>query len=386
MKKYIEDVRYLINKLEEIHPDLYHNTKKTEIEKIILDLEKKEKEISYFQFIYYIKRILSLFKDPHTKCLNKTKVFPIKLKMINNKVYITNTSKDYDCYKYYEITAINNIPIGKIIFELEKTLSYTTKEWLEASIENELVKKTNINSLPFFNEQSLTHITYTLEKDNDIKELTFNPNETYTYEHIENKIYWMDYDEDNNILIINYKSCKEYDNFTMAEFVKEIEDFIKDHQIEDIIVDIRENSGGNSSIIGPLIDYLENGFNLVTLVDKNVFSSGRFALINMLNLDSKTVGTGIGTKINAFGNCEHFILPNTNLDIICSNTYWYLENGKMCGINKEDLKKHKNQTIFDDEIFTADVYVENSIEDIKIGYDRQLEVAKEILIEQRKKK
>ena len=75
------------------------------------------------------------------------------------------------------------------------------------------------------------------------------------------------------------------------------------------------NTSSFSNIIKPLIEHLSNkDIELFTLVDRGVFSSGRFAAIDMKKIGSKIVGEEIGTPINCFGYVSgNGITPNSNI-------------------------------------------------------------------------
>lgn len=375
-QKYIDDIEFLINKLEEIHPDLYFSTSKTEIKEMISIFKSNNKPIDDNQFYYILKILFKKIGDPHTMVRFKKKVFPLVLKIINNKVYIINTSNENKHNLFSEITFINGVPILDIMKELEKTISYTTNGYLEYLLEFYLTEYYSLLPLISGNET----ITYTVEKDGISNELKFDSKDEFSDDFTMTKPYWFNYNQEKNTLVINYKSCREDENKTMNEFVNEVSLFVDEYNIVDIIVDIRGNQGGNSNIIKPLIEYLSTkSLNLITLIDKGVYSSGRWALIDLKHLGSKFIGTEIGTQLNCFGNCENFELPNTKIKISCSKTYWYYDGKKIRGINKENFFPFKedkeNKKYFLPSNFLPDIYIENTIEDYEINYDRQLDTA-----------
>lgn len=186
-------------------------------------------------------------------------------------------------------------------------------------------------------------------------------------------------------MIIHYSSCiEDYEN-QMVNFVEKIKEESSNNIIKKYIVDIRGNIGGNSEIIKPLLLYLSDK-EIVTLVDKYVFSGGRFALIDLINIGSRTVGSGIGTSINCFGNISRNEIGNFLLPI--SNKYFYYKDKRICNINRKDnflqFKNNKeNHEYFIPIIFSPDYIIENIIEDYKNNRDRVLEYAVKILTEEK---
>ena len=153
-----------------------------------------------------------------------------------------------------------------------------------------------------------------------------------------------------------------------------------------MIVDIRGNQGGNSEIINPLIDFLK-GKKVVTLVDEYVFSGGRFAILDLKNINSKFVGIGIGTQLNCFGNApsfkfDRFIIPISNKYFYMDTTYSY-DSFRYADSKERFEKLKKDKKLFIPQIFVPDIYCKKDIDDYKNGIDRELAYAIDILNEEK---
>ena len=382
MKNNLEDIKFLLKKLEETHPCLYFDTTKENVEKYVKG-NFCEKDLNDLQFYYHLQRLFKIINDPHTKCRFKAKKFPLKLKVVDGKVLVIAAAKEHQNVLNSEITAINDIPVDVVLKELEKIISYTAIGHLESEQEHELLRGSSILSLPIF-KNSNNIVKYTFEENGKTEEIEFNWEEEYkkeyNYDFLEERSYWFEYGKEKNIVIIKYKSCYEDKNKPMEEFVNDIKDFVQKNSVDNIIVDIRGNRGGDSSVIHPLLMFLRDyKAELITLIDKDVYSSGRWALFDLKRIGSKFVGTEIGTAINCFGNNDSFELPNSKININCSTTYWYYESGIMNGVNKEKFQEFynnfNNKKYFTDETFTPEIYVKNNLNDYKNNYDKELNKA-----------
>ena len=371
----------LLKLLEEKHLDCYFNISKEETSKYIEGLLDNNDLNDEYDFYYFgnklIKKMFSVY-DSHTKVMFKNASpynFPIRLKLIDNKLYIAKINDEHKDFLFSQILKINDIDINQLINELDEIVPYSTKEFFESEIERVFFNGKKIKSLPSMKEyRSVDEFKYIVLKDGQIKEMNLN----YSNQKFNNKEN-INYEINNDTIVIHYNICKEDYEEQMKEFVKTIEEEAKKNNIENYIVDIRDNMGGNSYIIKPLIEYLKDK-KVITLTGKDTFSAGRFALVDLINIGSITVGTGIGTSINCFGNSPRDEIGD-NFFIPISNKYFYFEDNHLKGIdNKEQFKKLKEDSeysfIFNPIIFKPDYYVENSIEDIKNGYDRQLHSAK----------
>lgn len=373
--KYKEELKKILSIIEEKHIDMYFTISKEELNKYIEELltkyELKDKYDLYYLANVIIKEIFGRY-DSHTKLVWKNADFklPIRLKYIDGKVYIIKTSDDNKDMLFGELLSINNIPLEQIIKEIDNTTAYSTNEFLYMQIENTLYNGIKLKSLPSIKTDSKSFVFEILKDGKVVKRKLTKSNEqlyqdkNYTYNIID------------GVMHIIYSSCREKYEGQMLEFVRNISEESRKNNITKFVVDIRDNSGGNSEIIRPLIEFLRDK-DVVTLTDKYVFSGGRFALYDLKKIGSITVGTGVGTTLNCFGNScvnyiENFILP-------VSFKYFYYDEVKKAIINirtKEEFMKfknnHNNLIYFEPQIFEPDYYVENTIEDYRNKYDRQL--------------
>lgn len=368
--------------IEEKHIDMYFNISKDELNKYIDEVLKKYPLDNEYDLYYVtnviIKKIFDRF-DSHTNLIWKNVDFylPIKLKYIDNKLYIIKTDEDNKDILYGEILSINNIPLKDLINEIDNMTAYSTLEFLYSKIENILCNGFKLRSLPSIDSYT-NEFDFEILKENKIikRKLTksntkFYQNNNYSYKIID------------GIMYIVYSTCREDYEGQMLDFINKISNDVDINNITKFIVDIRGNSGGNSNIIKPLINYLD-GRQVITLVDKYVFSSGRFGIVDLKRIGSIFVGTKIGTILNCFGNVSRNQIDKYLLPV--SNKYFYYDDKlvTMVGIdNKDDFIKFKNnqnnKEYFEPQVFKPDYYVENNIDDLKNNYDRQLEKTLELL-------
>ena len=143
--------------------------------------------------------------------------------------------------------------------------------------------------------------------------------------------YWSYLIEENKILYFNYNSCREMDDITLADFTEGIIGIIEGAAVECLIIDMRNNLGGNSTLLEPFIEKLgkcgkinKDGA-LYVIIGKDTFSS---ALLNAYAIKNKTeavlVGEPSGGKPNCYGEVESFRLDNSRVKICYSSKYYKL--------------------------------------------------------------
>ena len=176
--------------------------------------------------------------------------------------------------------------------------------------------------------------------------------------------------------LLNYKAfyfeynvCADMDNRKFVDFNKEMYKTIKGNDLDKVIIDLRNNSGGNSEILNPftehLKDYLENAdIKVYILVGRNTFSSGMFAIYRIKESapEAVSVGEPTGGALDCFGEVKTFNLPNSQIPISYSTKYFEFS---------------KNFDYKNDEVgtFLPDILLQPTIEDYKNGIDIVLNYA-----------
>lgn len=354
------------------HPALYffhsENEYKKELEKY-LDKEEYNKYDIYYICQRIIKFLLDKY-DSHTKLsFINSYYFPINFKIENDKVYVVDISKDFDNVVGGTLISINGIDINQIIKELETITCYSTLEYLDVSICYDLKRIDILKSLPSI-DSNVNKIIYQIKCEDKIKNIIFEEDKKYSGC---NQSIPKNYSSEiiDNILVFHYNSCR--DSEKMKEFISGINDNVKGY-----IIDIRNNVGGNSEIIEPLIEYLKDKVS-VTLVNEKIFSSGRMAFVNLKKIGSYTIGTDISTSLNAFGNVPGgLILEEIGISVKRSSTYWYYDDKLNCkGFYKETFKEYFNnkKELLNPIILHPDEYVYMSVNDIINNNDKQLKQA-----------
>ncbi|HEX8172694.1 MAG TPA: hypothetical protein VF824_19310 [Thermoanaerobaculia bacterium] len=143
--------------------------------------------------------------------------------------------------------------------------------------------------------------------------------------------YWSAYLAAQRTLYIRYNRCANDPAKPFDAFVREA---FANAPIERLIIDLRENPGGNSAVLAPLIGAIQSSpalnraDRLFVLIGRATFSS---AMLNALDLDRQTnatlVGEPTGGKPNAYGEILNFALPNSRLTIFYSTKYFALMPG-----------------------------------------------------------
>ncbi len=261
----VEDIYFLISKLTQTNPAIYKYISKENLEnlidEIINEIENK-KEIKISDFYFYLSRITASIKDIHTMIWspnwNNSKIFPYSVKIYESDIYVYESinNSNFSCIpKGARIISINGIISEEII----KTMKNYTYFMNENSINNDLEKKFNLFIYEFFKMKS----PFIIEYEYYGKTYLAKENETDKQEE-SFQVYRENALEKNGqiipVLELNTFNAYRLKNNGIFELADRF--FAENEDAENIVIDIRKNTGGNSNIGYYILDYIMNNYKI----------------------------------------------------------------------------------------------------------------------------
>lgn len=264
----VEDLEYLVNRIEEVHPNIYFHLSKEKAEQKIAKIKNKlsEKELWSNREIYRLfAPFVASFKDGHTllsykvdqsKLNQAEKLIPLAVRIIDGKVLIYKSYTVREIKKGTELLEINGIKIDEILNKMESSVSSENRNlayarieksfpiylWLLYDFKNDynLKLKENDQKTSEVKVKGITYKIYSLQKEkkgNINWELEFPTNDT-AYLTI-------------NTFKGSLKNAFERD---IDKYFKEI----KEKDINNLFIDISENGGGNTDLAKYLFEYISD--------------------------------------------------------------------------------------------------------------------------------
>jgi C-terminal processing protease CtpA/Prc len=146
-----------------------------------------------------------------------------------------------------------------------------------------------------------------------------------------------------------------------SSFLSQLIAALDSRPVAKLVVDLRQNTGGNSAILFPFINAvrarptLNRRGNLFVAIDNGTFSSGMLNAVNFLTQTPATfVGEPTGGKPNSYGEVRSFNLPYSNLPVFYTVRFFQTVPG-------------------DPPSVMPDLPVEMSIDDLLAGRDPVLD-------------
>ena len=380
--KYQKIYEEFLENYKQIHVNPWHEIDEKELEKIANDLLQKYEvtgEYSYCYFMNYNLKRLSGKSDAHT-IYKPNAPIPMNFKIFDEDVLVSYPSD----LRGSKLVSINNVDIQQILKELEEILTYGTLGKKRIEMERALFSRCLLWGLPSL-KGSKELIFQILTRDKTLVTKTYEAKKDYQNEMFDYEKYLYGdnatFEIKNNCLIYHHSSCQSIYKDKITEAVASLYQLAISN-IDTIIVDLRGNTGGNSAFNDALMAFLKQSHkNLICLTDYRIFSAVRFALRDIINLGATTIGEGISTPINCYGNSSKVNIDGHIFSI--SNAYFHPFQDISIW-SKEEYKKLATSDVLKPVYFNPDIEVNEKEEDYLMGEDTILNYAF-MYIEQKRK-
>ena len=344
-QKWIEDIEYLRKNLVKNHKNLFFNTTIEIFNDSIEQLKSIINELDYDDVKVELSKVVASIRDAHTSIIFPVnKYIPIKFYWFEDGIYVVRAIKKYKDLLYKKIVAIEGIEIEEVIDKLSSIISFENEHFFKAQSMKYIQVAEILYGLRIIDSMdsmkiSTNHGDFVLETVSS-NELVYIQKALPIYARRAHENFWYEYLEEDKKLYIKYNSCREDSEYTLKEKMNEVIKFIEKNAIHKLTIDLRNNLGGDSTLIAPLLDYIKSNNeinkkeNLQVIIGRETFSSG---LLNAYEFKFQTnatlIGEPSGGKPNCYGEILKFTLPNSKFIVSYSTKYYKLiENDKVMAL------------------------------------------------------
>ncbi len=359
-----EDLKIYRSSLEEKHINLYHSVTQEEFTNEWNAIYDRVGTLNDFDVILKLMQLTRRVNDGHTAVsLRNVPIhrFPMEVKYIDNGWRVIKANKAHQDLLKLTLVAIDDVPIEKIATKVAEAAQFVENKYSQivrtgsymnisevlfaldiTQNEQEAVftfldpnnKEVKI-ALETIDEASYYKTTDFVRLSSGVPEITKPNNPKFPY-------LWHAPIKNTKAIYINFKSYPTFEN--MQVFGEELVGYIYENQIEKVVIDMRNNGGGDL-YVGVILAYAlnladsigwENGVFILT--SNRTFSAGtsNAALFKQL-LNAKIVGEPTGSNPNGYQDMDSFTLPNSKLTITYSKRLFRLSNQENTALQPDSL-------------------------------------------------
>ena len=338
------DLTWLRDTLPQKHINLFFNISQTDFQNRMNALIASVPDSDDRTLMGELIKTVNSIGDMHTNATpNVLSVLPISFFFFEEGIFVNMI--DVHFFEFYgqKLTAVEGIPIEQILERLQP-FTHRNNTFSEKNGLSNLLRVSEVLYLAGI-AYSTSQIRYTFG-DNDLTvsrvkwevgdaklenvEKFPPPEQRLLSQRNSDKYYWFER-LDNDVLYIKYNSCRDMKDYPVSAFITDIFKEIDKKDVKKIVVDLRDNGGGNSQLFDPFISKMEEypklntSENFKIIIGRRTFSSG---ILNAWHLKTATqatfVGEPTGDRVNRYGQAERLSLSNVDVIVQYSTKYFKL--------------------------------------------------------------
>jgi hypothetical protein len=337
---------------------------KVEFEKEIQQIKSTLNKNSDVEVIIDLMRLTRKIGDGHTAFSLRgveTHLFPIEIYNVNEQWRVVKTTNRHKNLLGKIVTKIDGKSIHKIAEEVSKIAQYVENEQSQIIRTGEYLM---ISELLF--GLHLTNNEYKAEfsflNDNDIESnvlLNAINNKDYyentTFETLEILIpeiqkplnskhdyLWFNSIRDTKGIYIKFESYPSFED--MEKFGESVLNYVNENQIKQVVIDLRNNGGGDF-FVGTFLAYYLNLADSIdwksgvyVLTDKVTFSAGTSNASQFRQiLNAKIIGEPTGSNPTGYQDMGQFTLPNSGMIVTYSKRLFRFQDKGTQGVQPDVL-------------------------------------------------
>lgn len=335
---WLEDINIFSDGYKTNHINLFYWRSEDFFDEMVMKLKENVPNLSDLEIAVELQKIIASMQDFHSSVALlesenfNCELFPFQFVLLEDGLYILNVRvlegsiPDYSKYLYMKVTSVNGIDIEEIQerlfpviggnrYEAAREAYFTTyfqpnvlrairvadpKEGFLFTFQNEdgiLLEQTVKTISPETRRQSSNLIDYPMY---------FMRNTTKN---------WYTYLENDKVLYFAYNVCIDKDG-TLNDLRIEMRDILRSGAVKTVVVDLRNNSGGNNTLLDYFLmnlkDTQEQFKDLYIIIGSYTFSAGVDAAVDLSKLDNAIlIGAPTGESPDDLGDWRTFELPNS---------------------------------------------------------------------------
>ncbi len=334
-----EDVAQLSGVVAANHPNFFTQVTRDRFQQETAALADAVPESSDAEIVLGMQRLLALGADAHTslavfQARSAVRRFPLRLYWFSDGVFATDAGASFVSVLGRKLVRIEDTPVEEAIARVVPLISHENEWWVRSQAPA-LLTSPDVLAFVGVAPRNTASVRYTFE-DSGGSPVTVSlqpasvslvslpqkarPNPPL-YRRYADRYYWFEYLADSAMLYVKYNSCNQSPVLSMSAFVAEMDAFARSQPPGRYVIDLRNNPGGNSTVIYPLVQNLGSAIaagrlapgSVYAIIGRDTMSSGNFAAIDIKRLGATLVGEPTGNRPSHFGQVQTFTLTNSQL-------------------------------------------------------------------------
>ena len=356
------DLQTIAKELPATHPNAFYRMQRSSWDSAISAIDAKLPTMTRNQAMVALSQLVAMVNDGHTtinplfdRAMN-IHYFPVRFELFEDGLFIRSASPKYASVVGSKVIRVGKLSADSALARIATTIGHENDWWLRglaparlalAEIVDGLAITDNPAQLPLVIEKNDKRENVALEIGGVVTPSGHNPlagidmagwtdmrsgNDPLWMKKPE-LLYWSEFIPGDSTLYVSYRAVVTYDELPNATFWRNTFAMADSLPVKRLVLDIRENTGGNSEynrqVIRGIIarPKLDKPGSLFVITGSKTFSA---AMNLALDLEQWThaifVGEPTGNATVFYGDHNQIVLPVSGITVNVSTLPWYPDN------------------------------------------------------------
>jgi uncharacterized protein (TIGR03437 family) len=338
------DLQFLVSHLRSTHPNLYFHVSAQDLNAAVNDLNQRIPQLSDAQITVEMMKLVAMVGDAHTSVYSPFPILPIRFRWFSDGLFVNAAAPEYSRALGAKVIEIGNLPVKQAYDAVSTVISHENDQWVKEVSETylgtpELLASLGVTSGPApvrYLFQDMSGAQFEIQVSPSSSDLIWPPDSTngivplwrWNY----NLNYWFQYLPTTQTIYLAYNRCQQMPDLSFTDFLNQVLAFSQQQPVNHMVVDLRNNTGGDSQVFQPFLDLLSANPDLrskvTAIIGQATISSGLMAAAPLsYQFGIPLIGEPSGGDPTSYGNNVQFTLQYSGLVVSCSTRYYVIYPG-----------------------------------------------------------
>ena len=352
-----QDIAALRDTLPVRHANLFFHTSREDWDSAVAALDASVPGMQDYEVVVGLMKVVAMIGDAHTTIQGPAagfRSYPLRFTPFSDGLYVTGATPETAGALGARVVAIGETEIEDAIAAVGAIVPHQNEAWLRNQSPSWLATAEVLAALHLAPDTE--HASFVLEGANGRFRLDLSPmprGSSLTrfvpdpavvpaYRRNLNLNYWFEYEPVSRTLLFEYNKCSPMASPTPEEFSKSLLAAANANPVARVVFDLRNNGGGDSSLLGRLVADLYNIRSDLSapgafygIIGNATFSSAMMNALDLRRGGGILYGEPTGGKPNAYGDVKSFALPNSGFQVFYSTKLFTLVAGDPASVDPD---------------------------------------------------
>lgn len=349
-----QDIAALSNQLPSRAANLFFVLPRAQFDQEISDLSAAVPSLSDAEIATGMARIVAMAGDAHTQValpLSSTlfRPLPLSLAWFQDGLYVVAAAPAYQQALRARVVQIGEKTVDEAYQLVSTVISHENDYWVRVKSPSYLTNADVLQALKITSTALPVRYGFEDSRGNRFSlDIEFSSFASQTpaidlngflppYLHSTSLAYWFTYLADSRTLYFKYNQCTDVPGSPFAAFASQLFATFDANPVDRLVLDMRNNGGGDTSVINPFVAGLQqrqqrftNGAKLYVLFNRGTFSSAMLNVYDFRGIRDQLTAAGDpaaaylkllgeptgGNPTVPWRNTASFALPNSGLTVV----------------------------------------------------------------------